>query len=200
MFINPETAFATRGYNFVLMHLTLLGALRYNFGMENVILIGMPASGKSTAGVLIAKKLGYGFIDTDLLLQKREGKLLCDILKERGAEGFIDAEERVNNELAADRCVIATGGSVIYGEKAMKNLKALGRVVYLRAGEEELEKRLRGEDIFARGVVMKKKGESLGELLSERAPLYEKYADIIIDCDGARLEDTADAVVAALKK
>ena len=184
----------------MLMHLTLLGALRYNFGMENVILIGMPASGKSTAGVLIAKKLGYGFIDTDLLLQKREGKLLCDILKERGAEGFIDAEERVNNELAADRCVIATGGSVIYGENAMKNLKALGRVVYLRAGEEELEKRLRGEDIFARGVVMKKKGESLGELLSERAPLYEKYADIIIDCDGAQLEDTADAVVAALKK
>ena len=106
----------------------------------------------------------------------------------------------MNNELAADRCVIATGGSVIYGEKAMKNLKALGRVVYLRAGEEELEKRLRGEDIFARGVVMKKKGETLGELLSERAPLYEKYADIIIDCDGAQLEDTADAVVAALKK
>ena len=93
--------------------------------MENIVLIGMPASGKSTAGVLLAKKTGYGFIDTDLLIQKREGALLCDILKARGADGFIKAEERVNAEVTADRCVIATGGSVVYGEEAMKNLKSL---------------------------------------------------------------------------
>ncbi len=168
--------------------------------MDNVILIGMPASGKSTVGVLLAKKLGYGFIDTDLLIQKREGKLLCDILKERGAEGFIAAEERVNGELVADRCVIATGGSVVYGEKAMKNLRSLGKTVYLKAGAAELERRLRGEDIFARGVVMKKKGETLAELLGERAPLYEKYADVTVCCDGKSLDETADAVAAALKE
>ena len=95
--------------------------------MENIILIGMPACGKSTAGVLLAKKIGFGFIDTDLLIQKREGALLCDILKKRGAEGFIEVEEQVNAELSADRCVIATGGSVVYGEKAMNNLKSLGK-------------------------------------------------------------------------
>lgn len=167
--------------------------------MENVILIGMPASGKSTAGVLIAKKLGFGYIDTDLLIQKREGKLLCDILRERGVEGFIQVEERVNSELAADRCVIATGGSVIYGEKAMDNLKSLGKIVYLEVGIDELEKRLRGEDIFARGVVMRKKGETLRELLEERAPLYEKYADITVECDGNTLDETVTAVISALK-
>ena len=154
----------------------------------------MPASGKSTAGVLLAKKTGYGFIDTDLLIQKSEGALLCDILSERGAEGFIAIEDKVNSSLAADRCVIATGGSVIYGENAMKNLKSLG------VGLGELEKRLGGEDIFARGVVMRKKGETLAELLQERAPLYEKYADITIDCDGLSLEQTVSAAAEAAKK
>ena len=160
----------------------------------------MPASGKSTAGVLLAKKTGYGFIDTDLLIQKCEGALLCDILSERGAEGFIAIEDKVNFSLAADRCVIATGGSVIYGENAMKNLKSLGTVIYLKVGLGELEKRLGGEDIFARGVVMRKKGETLAELLQERAPLYEKYADITIDCDGLSLEQTVSAAAEAAKK
>ena len=168
--------------------------------MENIVLIGMLASGKSTADVLRAKKTGYGFIDTDLLIQKREGALLCDILKARGADGFIKAEERVNAEVTADRCVIATGGSVVYGEEAMKNLKSLGKVVYLKVGLESLEKRLGGEDIFARGVVMKKRGETLAELLAERAPLYEKYADITVDCDGLGLEETVSAIINAVKQ
>lgn len=165
--------------------------------MENIILIGMPACGKSTAGVLLAKKIGFGFIDTDLLIQKREGALLCDILKKRGAEGFIEVEEQVNAELSADRCVIATGGSVVYGEKAMNNLKSLGKTVYLKVGLEELEKRLNGEDIFARGVVMRKKGETLKELLDERVPLYEKYADVTIDCNNLSLDETVESIIKA---
>lgn len=166
--------------------------------MENIILIGMPACGKSTAGVLLAKKIGFGFIDTDLLIQKREAALLCDILKKHGAEGFIEVEEQVNAELSADRCVIATGGSVVYGEKAMNNLKSLGKTVYLKVGLEELEKRLNGEDIFARGVVMRKKGETLKELLDERAPLYEKYADVTIDCNNLSLDETVESIIKAL--
>lgn len=167
--------------------------------MENIVLIGMPASGKSTAGVLVAKKMGYGFIDTDLLIQKREGALLCDILAKHGAEGFISIEDDVNASVAADRCVIATGGSVIYGRRAMANLKAIGTIVYLKVGLKELEKRLGGEDIFSRGVVMKKRGETLGELFDERIPLYERYADIVIDCDGLGLDDTVAAIISGVK-
>lgn len=168
--------------------------------MENIVLIGMPASGKSTAGVLLAKKIGFGFIDTDLLIQKRENALLCEILQKRGAECFIETEDNVNSEISADRCVIATGGSVVYGERAMHNLKAIGKIVYLKVGLKELEKRLDGEDIFARGVVMRKKGETLKELLDERAPLYEKYADFVIDCDGLSLEETVSGIIKAVNK
>ena len=166
--------------------------------MKNIVLIGMPASGKSTAGVLLAKSIGYGFIDTDLLLQKREGMLLRDLLKERGTEGFIDAEEKTNAEIVADRCVIATGGSVVYGEKAMLSLKSSGTIVYLKINSETLNNRLKGADIFERGVVMRNRGETLDELLAERAPLYEKYADITVDCNGLDPEGTVNAVAAAL--
>ena len=167
--------------------------------MNNIVLIGMHASGKSTAGVKKKKKIGYGFIDTDLLIQKREGALLCDILKKHGAEGFIRIEESVNAEVAADRCVIATGGSVVYGERAMQNLKSIGTVVYLKVGIDSLKKRLNGEDIFARGVVMRKRGETLEELLAERAPLYERYADVTIDCDKLNLDQTVSAMISAVK-
>lgn len=166
--------------------------------MENIILIGMPASGKSTAGVLLAKTVGYGYIDTDLLIQSEERALLCDIIAREGAEGFIRIEERVNAALWADRCVIATGGSVVYGEKAMEHLKAMGKVVYLKAGIKELKKRLADKDIFRRGVVMRKRGETLEELYAERAPLYENYADVAVECDGLDLEATVRAVIAAV--
>ncbi|HJB93932.1 MAG TPA: shikimate kinase [Candidatus Borkfalkia stercoripullorum] len=164
--------------------------------MDNVILIGMPASGKSTAGVLLAKTIGYGYIDSDLLIQNEENALLCDIIAREGAEGFIGIEERVNASIRARRCVISTGGSAVYGEKAMAHLKSLGTVVYLRVGLKELEKRLAGKDIFRRGVVMRKKGETLAELYAERAPLYEKYADITVDCDGLDIGGTVAAVAA----
>lgn len=173
--------------------------MRYNLcAMENIVLIGMPASGKSTAGVLLAKTIGYGYIDSDLLIQNEEKALLCDVIAREGAEGFIAIEERVNAALWAERCVISTGGSVVYGQKAMAHLKEIGRVVYLKVGLSELEKRLAGKDIFRRGVVMKKKGETLAELYAERAPLYEKFADVTVPCDGLGLDETVSAVVAAV--
>lgn len=165
-------------------------------GMKNIILIGMPASGKSTAGVLLAKAIGYGFIDTDLLIQNRERALLCDIIREKGAEEFLRIEEEVNSELWAERCVIATGGSVIYGEKAMLHLKQMGTVVYLKLGEPALEKRLK--NIFRRGVVMRTPGETVAQLYAERVPLYEKYADVTLDCEGHTVEETVQAIAEAV--
>ncbi len=165
--------------------------------MENIVLIGMPASGKSTAGVLLAKSIGYGYIDSDLVIQNEEKSLLCDILKREGADGFIKIEERVNCSILADRCVISTGGSAVYSDKAMMHFKSIGKIVYLKADAAELERRLAGKDIFCRGVVMKKCGETLNELLAERAPLYERYADITIDCNKLNLEQTVTAVIEA---
>ncbi len=164
--------------------------------MKNIILIGMPASGKSTAGVLLAKAIGYGFIDTDLLIQNRERALLCDIIREKGTEEFLRIEEEVNSELWAERCVIATGGSVIYGEKAMLHLKQMGTVVYLKLGEPALEKRLK--NIFRRGVVMRTPGETVAQLYAERVPLYEKYADVTLDCEGHTVEETVQAIAEAV--
>lgn len=164
--------------------------------MKNIILIGMPASGKSTAGVLLAKAIGYGFIDTDLLIQNRERALLCDIIRDKGAEEFLRIEEEVNSELWAEHCVISTGGSVIYGEKAMRHLKEMGTVVYLKLGEPALEKRLK--NIFRRGVVMRTPGETVAQLYAERVPLYEKYADITVDCEGHTVEETVQAIAEAV--
>ena len=163
----------------------------------NIILIGMPASGKSTAGVLLAKTLGYGFIDSDLLIQNREKALLCDIIAAKGAEEFLRIEEDVNAQLWAERCVVATGGSAVYGERAMRHLKELGKVVYLHISEAEVERRL--GNIVLRGVVMRKKGETVAELYAERVPLYETYADLTVDCDGLTLEQTVEQIVSALQ-
>ncbi len=160
--------------------------------MNNVILIGMPGAGKSTAGVLLAKAAGYGFIDTDLLIQNEQKALLCDIIARRGAEEFLRIEERVLAGLWAERCVVATGGSAVYGARAMEHLRAIGTVVYLRLPERVLEARL--QNIFRRGVVMRTPGETLAELYAERAPLYEKYAHVIVDCDGLTVEETVRAV------
>lgn len=164
--------------------------------MKNIVLIGMPASGKSTAGVLLAKAIGYGFIDTDLLIQNRERALLCDIFQAKGAEEFLRIEEQVNSELWAEHCVISTGGSVIYGEKAMLHLKELGTVVYLKLSEPALEKRLK--NIFRRGVVMRTPGETVAQLYAERVPLYEKYSDVTIDCEGHTVEETVQAIAEAV--
>ena len=157
----------------------------------SIILIGMPSCGKSTLGVLLAKRLGYRFIDSDLLIQETEGRLLHEIISECGNEGFLDVEERVNASITDEKAVIATGGSVIYGESAMKNLKSLGKVVYLKVPYDEMCRRL--GDYSHRGVVIKK-GSTLADMYAEREPLYEKYADLTVDVCNAQLSDSLEKI------
>lgn len=163
--------------------------------MDNLVLIGMPSSGKSTAGVLLAKRIGFGFIDTDLIIQGEQDALLSQIIEREGAEGFLAIEERVNAGIAAMRCVIATGGSVCYLPRAMEHLKKLGTVVYLELSEEEVARRV--PDFVRRGVVMRGNIRTLKELYAERVPLYEKYADVTVRCDGQTIDETVAAIAAA---
>lgn len=164
---------------------------------DNIVLIGMPGVGKSTVGVILAKMIGYQFIDADLLIQKQEGKLLHEIIAEKGTDGFIEIEERVNASIEASHTIIATGGSVVYGKKAMEHLSRIGTVVYLKVPYDILEKRL--EDIKGRGVVLKE-GQTLRTLYDERTPLYEKYADIEISEDGLNVEQTVEKLLERLNK
>ena len=154
---------------------------------KNVILIGMPGSGKSTVGVVLAKVLGYRFIDSDLEIQSQEGKRLPELIEEFGTEGFLDIEARVNASIEAERCVIATGGSVVYRDSAMQHLKEIGTVVYLKLTCEELEERL--------GDLRCREGQTLQSLYEERIPLYEKYADITVDETNMSVEETMEQVV-----
>ena len=139
----------------------------------------MPGAGKSTVGVVLAKKLGYAFIDSDLVIQDREHMLLHEIIRQKGLDGFNQIENEVNASLIANHSIIATGGSVIYGVDAMMHLKSIGTVVYLQLPYEELAERL--GDLEERGVSMHP-GQTLAELYEERVPLYERYADITISC------------------
>ena len=159
---------------------------------NNIVLIGMPGVGKSTIGVVLAKMLGYDFIDADLVIQEKEKKLLREIIAEVGAEGFIEVENRVNSSIEAEHAIIATGGSVVYGAEAMAHLKEIGTVLYLKLPYEELQKRLR--DIKGRGVVLKD-GQTSKDLYEERVPLYEKYADLIIDEERCSIEQTIDKIL-----
>ncbi len=165
--------------------------------MKNIVLIGMPGVGKSTAGVVLAKVLGYEFIDADLIIQQQEGKLLREIIAEVGTEGFIEVENRVNSQIEVEQSVIATGGSVVYGTEAMQHLKEIGTVVYLKVSYDILEKRL--HDIKGRGVVLKD-GQDLRGLYEERVPLYEKYADIIVCEDNLNVEQTIEKITEQLNK
>lgn len=162
----------------------------------NIVLIGMPGVGKSTIGVILAKVLGYSFLDADLLIQEQEGKLLREIIEENGTDGFIEVENRVNASIRADRAIIATGGSVVYGKEAMEHLKEIGRVVYLKVSYAILEKRL--ADIKGRGVVLKE-GQTLETLFEERSKLYEQYADIEVSEEGLDVEQTVEKLVEALE-
>ena len=160
---------------------------------DNIVLIGMPGVGKSTVGVILAKVLGYQFLDADLVIQQQEKKLLSEIIEDVGTEGFIEVENRVNASIEATHTIIATGGSVVYGKEAMEHLKSIGTVVYLHVPFEDLEKRL--ADIRGRGVVLKE-GQNLKDLFEERTPLYEKNADISISEVGLDVEGTVDKLVA----
>ena len=160
--------------------------------MSNIILVGMPGSGKSTVGVVLAKKLGYSFIDSDLVIQEQTGKLLYQLIEELGEAGFLLLEDEINASINTDRSVISTGGSAIYGEKAMNHFKDIGRVVYLKLPYEEIEHRL--GNLHERGVVLRP-GFSLKDLYNERTPLYEKYADVTIECSGKDIRQVMEEIV-----
>ena len=163
---------------------------------DNIVLIGMPGVGKSTIGVILAKVIGYQFLDADLVIQQQENKLLKEIIEDVGTEGFIEVENRVNASIEARHTIIATGGSVVYGKEAMEHLKSIGTVVYLHVPFEVLEKRL--ADIRGRGVVLKE-GQDLKALFEERTPLYEKYADLSISEEGLDVEGTVEKLIENLQ-
>ena len=165
--------------------------------MENVILIGMPGVGKSTLGVLLAKTLGYRFLDTDLVLQAQEGRLLREIIAAEGIDGFLAMEGRVCSELQADRSVIATGGSVVYSPEAMAHLRSMGVVVYLKLGYNALARRL--GSLKKRGVVLRP-GQTLKALYQERTPLYEQYAHLTVDCGGQDIEQSVALALQRLRE
>lgn len=165
--------------------------------MNNITLIGMPGAGKSTIGVVLAKVLGYQFLDSDLLIQKQEKRRLSEIIAEEGYNGFKEIEDRINASIETEDTVIATGGSVVYCENAMKHLKEIGTVVYLKLSLDSLTRRL--GNLKGRGVLLKE-GQSLQNLYEERVPLYEKYADIVVDEEGKNLEESLEAILEILKK
>lgn len=163
--------------------------------MNNIILIGMPGVGKSTIGVVLAKVLGYQFLDSDLLIQKQEKRKLHQIISQEGNEGFKKIENQVNASIEAEETVIATGGSVVYCQEAMEHLGSIGTIVYLKLSLQALSKRL--GNLKGRGVLLKQ-GQTLEDLYGERTPLYEKYADIVIDEEGKDLEACLQAVLERL--
>lgn len=164
---------------------------------DNITLIGMPASGKSTIGVLLAKRLGFSFVDVDIVIQEQESRLLKEIIAEEGQEGFLEVENRINAGLDVHHSVIAPGGSVIYGKEAMEHLKEISTVVYLKLEYEDLEERL--GNLADRGVVLKD-GMTLRDLYEERIPYYEKYADITIDETGLDAGKTVDQLRAIMEE
>lgn len=165
--------------------------------MNNITLIGMPGVGKSTIGVVLAKVLGYQFLDSDLLIQKQEKRRLSQIIEEEGYKGFQEVENRVNASIEVENTVIATGGSVVYCEDAMKHLKSTGTVVYLKLSLDALSKRL--GNLKGRGVLLRE-GQTLADLYDERTPLYEKYADIVVDEEGKDLEASLEVLLETLRK
>ena len=162
----------------------------------NLVLIGMPASGKSSVGVILAKLIGYDFIDTDILIQRSEKKRLAEIIRDVGVDGFLEVEARVNGSVEADHCVIATGGSAVYSEEAMRHLKKIGHIMYLKVDYETIRKRL--GNIKQRGVALRE-GQTLRDLYDERVVLYEKYADTVVEEKG-EVEDVVGAILKLMKR
>jgi shikimate kinase len=159
---------------------------------NNIVLIGMPGVGKSTIGVILAKQLGYEFVDSDLIIQRKENRLLHEIIEQEGVDGFIEVENGVNASLCVEKSVIATGGSAVYGREAMEHLKNIGRIVYLQLSYEALEKRL--GNLKGRGVVLRD-GQTLKDIYEERSMLYKKYADIIVNEEDLDIEKTLQKII-----
>ena len=157
----------------------------------NITLIGMPASGKSSVGVVLAKRLGKKFVDTDIVIQEKYGKLLKELIEEHGDEGFREIEDEVNAGLDLDNSIISPGGSVVYGEKAMQHLKEISVIIYLELSYTAIKSRL--GDLRERGITLKE-GQSLKDLYLERVPLYEKYADITVNEMKKSLAKTIDEI------
>ena len=160
--------------------------------MQNIILIGMPGCGKSTVGVVLAKAANLDFIDSDLVIQKQMGAKLSTLIEVHGDAGFRDIENRINAAHDVTDSIIATGGSVIYGEDAMRHLKDIGTVIYLKLSYEAIEDRL--GDLHARGVTIKD-GWTLRDLYNERCPMYEQWADITVDCEQMRLREIVEYIL-----
>lgn len=158
----------------------------------NIVLIGMPTAGKSTIGVILAKMLGYQFIDSDLVIQTKEDKLLKDIIAERGVDGFLELENRINASIDASNSVIATGGSVVYGEEAMQHLRDIGKVIYIKLNYDTIVGRL--NNAKQRGVVLREH-QTLLDLYKERCPLYEKYAHTIVDGENLDFEELVNRIL-----
>ena len=163
---------------------------------DNLVLIGMPGVGKSTAGVVAAKLAGCQFLDTDLVIMQRDGRLLREIIEQDGVEGFLSIENRVNASISTHNTIIATGGSVVFGDGAMYHLATIGTIVYLRASYETVASRV--TDLKGRGVAMKP-AQTLREIYAERKALYEKFADHIIDVDDKSIEQTAMAMIEIMR-
>jgi len=163
----------------------------------NIVLIGMSGAGKSTLGVLLAKALAMDFVDTDLVIQQHEGRLLQEIIDHDGIDKFMKIEEKIVSELKQENCIISTGGSVIYSDKAMISLKQIGQIVYLHVPYEEIKRRL--INITTRGTVMKK-GNSLKDVYEERVPLYMKHSDKTFDCSNKEIEHCVSEIIEGMQE
>lgn len=164
--------------------------------MKNITLIGMPGAGKSTTGIVLAKAIGYTFIDTDILIQNQENRLLPDIIEREGINGFLNIESRVITSCDYEKCVIATGGSAVLCESTMNYLCNLSTMVFLKLNFETLDRRVK--DIKTRGIVMDD-NQSLNDIYEIRMPLYQQYADIIIDCNNKGFEEVVDHIFRLFK-
>lgn len=164
---------------------------------DNIVLIGMPGAGKSTLGIVLAKILNYDFLDTDLIIQHQNNKTLQRIIDACGSDGFISIENEVLSSLSPSKTIIATGGSAVYSKEGMEHLSSLGQIVYLQISYEEMKARLGNLD--ERGVVLKGGlGMSLRDLYEERKPLYEEYAERIINIDELSISEAAHKIAAVL--
>jgi shikimate kinase len=161
----------------------------------SIILIGMPGVGKSTVGPLLARRTGRLFLDCDALLEQQEGRGVQEIVDSGGPLALRVSEERVLLGLTARRHVIATGGSAVYSDRAMRHLRLLGPVVWLRLGLDELARRI---DNFAARGLAKRPEQTLADLYAERQPLYQRYADSMVDCQGLTPEAVVEKIIQAL--